>query len=94
MSDLLTVVDQRPDFNRWRRKNRTLVVEVLEGENYPWPMKHLLARVHRVRKGKWRAVMMPAAKGKQFDAMNFNRMEDACLWAEARLPLYELQWLA
>ena len=85
MNDLLTPVDGRPDFRRWNRKNHTLVVK--SGTT-------LLARVSRVRKGRWRAVMRPVERGPLGDFETFDRMEQACIWAEARLPLYELPGLA
>ena len=97
MSDLLAH-DGRPDFNRWSRKNHTLVIEkrshrgTLAGGSL-FVRVETLARVQRVRKGIWRALMVPKPKGAQQCSPNFKRMEDACLWAEARLPLVELQGL-
>lgn len=87
MSDLLTAVDARPDYSRWSRKNRTLIVWVAGNP------ARLLARVQRVRRGVWRAVMMPTPHGAQQCSPSFKRMEEACAWAQERLGLYELATL-
>lgn len=75
-------------FKRWERTHKCLHYYGFgDGPQKP------LAVVWRVRVGRWRARVGPEATGKR-DGETFNRMEEACAWAEARLPLYELPGLA
>jgi len=80
------------DWNRWRRRHKTLTIEIRGSE--PAGRKPqgrpivALATVSRVRKGSWRATLQTYPWPRSYE--NFNRMEDALLWAQERLPLLEI----
>ena len=73
------------DWNRWRRRHRMLAIE-----RYSIPMAYVM----KVRTGSWRASMANRVGARNTTACaSFNRMEDAMLWAQERLPMIELQEL-
>lgn len=65
------------DWNQWRRTHSTL--EMKFGTT-------VLARVHRVRPGRWRARILPmyfpASSGR--DNSSFPSMQKACAWAQGQ----------
>jgi len=70
------------NWGRWKRTTRSFLA--IDGQH------ETLALVRRVRRGVWRAKIMPFPWPAEAQS-GFNRMEEACLWVEARLPLYELR---